>query len=109
MEVPSFLGSKQVEEVDRGTHMLKSSTLNRQFPFLLKEKLQLVFFSNLFRIKIAYLRHSCYYRNLPKSIDVIFGIRGALMSHSVGKGGEIIRQLTAIVNLKWHTLALRFV
>ena len=102
MEVPSFLGSKQVEEVDRGTHMLKSSTLNRQFPFLLKVKIQLAFLLT----RHNDLRHWCYYRNLPKSIDVIFGIRGALMSHSVGKGGEIIRQLTAIVNLKWHTLAL---
>ena len=90
--------------------MLKSSTLNRQFPFFVEGKNKISFVNllrkSLFILEMAYLRHWCYYRNLPKSIDVIFGIRSTLMSHSVGKGGEIIRQLTAIVNLKWHTLAL---
>ena len=47
MEVPSFLGSKQVEEVDRGTHMLKSSTLNRQFPFFVESKNTISFFFKL--------------------------------------------------------------
>ena len=49
MEVPSFLGSKQVEEVDKGTHMLESSTLNRQFPFFVESKSK-ISFVNLLRI-----------------------------------------------------------
>ena len=51
MEVPSFLGSKQVEEVGRGTHMLMSSTLNRQFPFFVENKSK-ISFVNLLRIRL---------------------------------------------------------
>ena len=51
MEVPSFLGSKQVEEVGRGTHMLKSSILNRQFPFFVESK-NTISFLNVLRISL---------------------------------------------------------
>ena len=41
---PADNNTKQVEEVGRGTHMLKSSTLNQRFPFFIESKNTISFF-----------------------------------------------------------------